>query len=389
MPAVVKNAVLLSMAAVNLLTGAGATAGTPSHRAPVPRCEQFLTPVQGDQILILPREAYGLIRQHSLFRFAQRLREKGTLLKFGFHRQGGGYEAQSAMLKRVLAEIFPESFKEPRATGKVRKIEIDLSDSPLHNNLLQLPFSSTWKDPATLQMARIKPGNPLIPVYDKKTVRQRLRIPETARVLHVYFDGDEMPVLEQLYGMLPEKPDLIIMSPTGHFSPFEDLESFSDMPFRKLSRINEAGADLPTPGILYNDERHRMFELYTAADYAFVIGANNIFEPLRARCPTLIFRGRLLSIPGCGNPVSYYHPVEWNKMAGIAERTGGAISIHEIAEAFRAFPKLFAIDPATIRNPAFTPDTPGGKTPFEIMLDDLERSIRHQINKGTPPLRLR
>ncbi|NDG84941.1 MAG: hypothetical protein EBX52_07885, partial [Proteobacteria bacterium] len=195
---------------------------TPSWAQPVPatppRCEQFLLPVQGDQILVMPREAYEIIRKHSILRLAARLREKGSRLKFIFHSQGGGYDAQSAMLKRVLPEIFPESFSEPQKSVRIRRIEFDLSDSPLHHSLLTLPFSPTWKDTATLQVARLKPGNPLLPADTKRAVRQKLKIPEHAHVLHVYFDGDEMPTLEHLFEFLPVKPDLMILSPTGPFS---------------------------------------------------------------------------------------------------------------------------------------------------------------------------
>jgi len=217
-----------------------------------------------------------------------------------------------------VTEVFNETRAGPKWNRK-HTIHIHLTDSPLRNTPFSLPFSTQWKDPATLQMYRMKAGNPLSPTFSKNQVRKNLGIPESAKVLHVYFDGEEIETLESLYDQLPVKPDILILTPSGSFSPYRQLSHFSDHEFVRLSQL-PSHYDLPT--ILYNDRPHRMLELYSASDYAFVIGANNIFEPLRAHCPTLIYKNWPFGLQ-LTSPISYYHPYYWNEMASIAQETGG------------------------------------------------------------------
>ena len=344
------------------------------------RCDQFLLPVLGNQILVLPKEAYGVLQTHPISKLAESLRSEGSRLHFIFDGAGGGYETQGAMLKRLVSEIFNES-NPGQKWRRTRTIHITLTDSPLRNTPFSLPFDPEWKDPATLQMHRMKAGNPLIPTLAKDQARVNLGIPKSAKVLHVYFDGDEIGTLETLYDKLPVKPDVLILSPSGSFSPYQQLYHFSDHEFIRLSALP---SKYTLPAILYNDRSHRMLELYAASDYAIVIGANNIFEPLRAQCPTLIFKTSFFGFP-FDSPVSYYHPHFWNEMASIAEASGGAIAITRSRDAEKAFNRLFKIDPGSIHHPAFV-KVRGKKSPFQRLLDDLEASIRRQIETGRPPV---
>jgi len=175
------------------------------------------------------------------------------------------------------------------------------------------------------------------------------------------------------------------LSPSGKFSPFSELGHFPNHSILKLSELPTRSASLSAPAIIVNDGRHRMLELYTAADYAFVVGANNIFEPLRAKCPTLVFKSSFLGLLS-STAVSYYHPLQWDRMVRIAESTGGAISIESPSQAPLAYPRLFAIHPPSIRNPAFVRPPSFEKTPFDQMLDDLEASILKQLHTGKPPV---
>jgi hypothetical protein len=214
----------------------------------------------------------------------------------------------------------------------------------------------------------------MIAAVSREAVRRELGIPQTARVLHAYLNSNQMPTLEALNHASPIQADYIIAS----FN--KDLPLEMNIPGYQTSFLSLHPWSRSGKRLILNDQKHRMMELYTAADYAFVIGANNIFEPLRAKCPTLFFKNSWPHLlPGFRSPVSYYHPAEWNHLSAIAERSGGAIGIAHRFEAKDALRRLFQIKPEEIQNPAFTMETPGGPTPFDGMLDALEAHIRIQL----------
>lgn len=362
---------VLSCLALGLL----ASPRTLADSGPLPRCQDFLVPLIGNQIEILPPEAYERIRKHPIQTLAREIEASGFELRFRNYSEYGGYGVQAAMVERVLREIFPRAFSKEDSGVATKGIRIFLYDTPLNTPWWSpLQRSESWNDPGILEMSRIKSGNPMVAAVTREAVRRELGIPQNARVLHAYLNSNQMPTLEALNHASPVQADYIIAS----FN--KDLPLEMDIPGYQTSFLSLHPWSRSGKQLILNDQRHRMMELYTAADYAFVIGANNIFEPLRAKCPTLFFKNSWPHLlPGFRSPVSYYHPAEWKHLAAVAERSGGAIGIAHLFDSKEALRRLFQINPEEIQNPAFTAETPGGSTPFDGLLDALEAHIRIQL----------
>lgn len=358
-----------------------------AHAGPDPRCRQFLTPNYGNQPLILGQEAYDHIRAHPIMKFAQQLHKRKIRLSFeDLSFSSDGYGMQRAMLGVVLPEVFPEAIfnlgDNPSPDSDAIKIKIDLRDTPLHEGIFSLRFDPDWEDESILQMARVKSANPLLVPLSKQGMREALKIPKNLTVASVYMDTTEEGALVRIFSKIKPKPDLVFLS----FSWSTNLGKEKIIPGYQVlslsSRAMEEPHALDQPTIVFNDQKLRMMELYAASDYAIVIGPNNIFEPLRAHCPTLFFRRPwpYFSIfEGLAGPVATYHSLEWNKLATLAEATGGGFGITSTWQVPEVMKKIRALNPDAITNPAFTSYDKNSPVPFDRMLSDIENMIRNKL----------
>jgi hypothetical protein len=131
---------------------------------------------------------------------------------------------------------------------------------------------------------------------------------------------------------------------------------------------------IPGPLIIYNDTRGRLPELYSASDLAIVFGANNFFEPLIAKCPTLLCPGRGADLD--------YSPGAYAQLAETALATRGAAiffadqSVEALHQSYRL---LLQIRPEDLAHPAFVRPASNPLSGFNDLLDDLEEKIRIQV----------
>ena len=343
---------------------------------------------------VLDSRTDGILKKHPITALAGELRNSGIHLTFNLHGaydvdhpSATGYVVQRRMLRRLLQMIFPEAgFPEwlksdltserPVFDPHGREIALDPEDSGL---FLDWGLEHEMLDSREIEMSLLKMGNPQVFELSKSGMREKLGIAPDTRVASIYTSIDGVGDIGKILNRFPEKPEIVFLS----FSSRADLANlkiifpefaalnFSDLTLSELYSNPQAISDRKKKYLIFNDTRGRLPELYAASDYAIVIGANNFFEPLMARCPTLIYSGNL-------DDLGYSIPL-YRTMKAHAEATGGAIDLLWPYDAGAAYSRLVAIRPETIQHPAFTVSPHEKKTGLESLLDRLERKIRNQL----------
>ena len=230
----------------------------------------------------------------------------------------------------------------------------------------------------------LKLGNPEVFHLSKATLRNRYGIGLHQKVLSIYTTQSGIQEIPSLLKAFPNTPDVVFISISNSFpanSIWTLLEGRVDRSFEfiELSEMSAANSrdssgssfrlDVKRTRIVYNDSKGRMPELYAASDYAIVIGANNFFEPLMIKVPTLIVDGKYFN----------YNSAAWTKLKNTALATGGAVSIPRAAPDRGGVKALLKIDASKIEHPAFVIPTGENKTGLHSLLDQIEFLVREQV----------
>ena len=284
-----------------------------------------------------------------------------------------GESIQTKTLIRLLSEIFPGS--RINAPLEPRQLLVML---PLVDNaeLGMDRRSAGFKQSGHLEMSIMKSANPMISTLGRDYARNLFSISPAKKVLSVYTDDQNLSELGVLISRVPvsEKPDVVFLSK----SVLDDggaVVILPKVPGYRMFTLSEVlrEKELLEQGrlIIYNDSKGRMPEIYAASDFAVILAANNIFEPLQAKVPTIFFSGK--EILG-----AYSSPV-FHSMAKVALATGGAIEVEGLDEFTRAYLRLSRIDRSRILHPAFVVPKGEGKSAFTKLLDKIEGEVRHSL----------
>jgi|GEM_PF-3543281 len=344
--------------------------------------------------------AEAILRVHPLHKLSEDFKRTGIRLAFDLDGgleyenriRGAGYPIQRRVLRKILGMAFPGAvFAGPEAGS------LSGANDPVHVNLglidsaLQFDqFELGVIEPASryqIEMSRMKLGNPEVFPYSRAAIRKSLGFPELSRIVSVYSSLEGLYSVDGLLRVMPVKPRYVILSHSSLVSLDEikiRLMNSRDYDFASLRVILSTPKILTDPAyrskegplIIYNDTRGRLPELYSASDLAIVIGANNFFEPLIARCPTLLY-------PGDPDFLDY-SPKAYRQLAETAMATGGAVLFggQRTNDALiRSYQTLLSVNPAKIEHPAFVRGSGTGLSGFNELLDDLEHKIRVQVHE--------
>ena len=350
-------------------------------RYPRPRCNQLLNPLYDEQIFVFSPETYQHIQAHSISTLSRQLLNRHIAIDFKMAKRSGGYFIQGRMFRQLLDEIFPP-LVQPSNHHLQIGIEITIPDSAMYGN------------PATtllthFEMPLLKSGNPLIAPLSKSQVRARLHIPVHAKVATFYTDSTTW--FESALVNIPDKPDVVILSTKELLYSMEDMsdlrEKFPEYQVIELTDL-EKQHDQPNLNqryLILNNTKRRMMELYTASDYAVVIGANNFFEPLQAHCPVIYFKNSIMGNlfrEDANEILDNYLPSSWKLMSDVAHQTHGAIGIIDYFDLPNAIRKIEKIRPEKILHPAFVNPPGRNQSRFDDILDQLEALVREQLEEN-------
>ena len=333
---------------------------------------------------------HSVLQSHSIHQLARDLQKHDIRLNFELDGDydiernvvGAGYPIQRRVLRRLLSLAFPDAtFVEAKVSdlldGTRTSIRFKLLDHALQDEEFELGVREP-KTPTEVEMTRMKLGNPEVYSYSQDQVRTHFGFPQEAKILSIYTSNSGIQEVDRILSGLPNPPDRVILSYSYLASLDEvkkwfknsskyDFVSLTDSK-KKLRRTKRG------PLIVYNNTRGRLPELYSASDFAIVIGPNNFFEPLIAHCPTLIY-------PGNPDRFNYSIPA-YTQLAEVAIASHGALILGSgsTSQELKAlWTKLTTFDRTQIIHPAFSRGLRGGKIGLEKLLDDLESKIRFQI----------
>ncbi|NDG85383.1 MAG: hypothetical protein EBX52_10170 [Proteobacteria bacterium] len=350
--------------------------------------------------------AEAILRVHPIHKLSEDFKKKGIRLVFDLDGglefesriSGAGYPIQRRSLQKILKMAFPEaafsSAVDAAPTGGIEPLPVNLGliDSALQFDQFELGVL----EPASryqVEMSRMKLGNPEVFSYSRSEIRKKLGFPLSDRIVSVYSSMEGLYGLHAMLRLMPEKPQIVILSHSTLMSLDEiktlfgnarsyDFASLKVVLSRPEILTDAALRSKDCPLIIYNDTRGRLPELYAASDLALVIGANNFFEPLIAKCPTLLYPGSLDWLD--------YSPRAYRQLAETAVATGGAVLYggeHTREALTRAYEKLLMVNPSSIQHPAFVRPRNTGLSGFNALLDDLEEKIRSQVHTRLKALR--
>ena len=342
----------------------------------IPNCDQFLTPVYGEQILIFNPLTYEHIQQHSISKLISLLQKKQIAIDFIVKRNSmEGYQMQGNMLARIVQKLFPPLSRKNKS--RTIKIEVKIIESALKGRTK----SELLTD---FEMSLLKSGSPFVAPLSKTQVRAEFNIPKDAKVAAFYADDEYM--FKSAFSALRSKPEIVILSTKetlfltemlhAEFPEYE-LASLTDLEKQKSLKIFQR------PTLILNDTKRRMMEVYTASDYAVVIGSNNIFEPLQSARPTIYFKNHLSKNTGTeymSAILSGYNTQFWKIMDQTASKTHGTIGITEFHELPGAIEQIEKIRPQDILHPAFVTPEGSSQSRFNDILDQIEALVRQELN---------
>ena len=347
----------------------------------VSRCDQFLNPLYGEQILIFDPQTYAHIQKHSLSRLARQLHDQNIIIDFDLPSGSSGYFIQGKMLERVLDILFPPVPFYTLPYEHFIQIRLRITDSALSG----VPESLELTD---FEMPLLKRGNPLIAPLSKKQIRTHFHIPDSAKVVTFYSSATSW--FKSALAKIPVQPDVVILSKRGIEYDEDDIAEFERaLPGYRAITLTDLEAKYDSfrlkqhqRYLILNNTKRRMMELYTASDYVVVIGANNIFEPLQAHCPLIYFKHSIMGNLFEENEneiLENYYPPALRLMSNVVNATRGAVGIIDFSDIPGAIGKIEKIRSKDILHPAFV--IPFGRTqsPFDDILDQLEKLIRSQL----------
>ena len=351
---------------------------------PLPRCEQLLNPLYGNQILVFSPQTYEHIQRHSISQLAHRLHEQRINVSFSLNKSSGGYLIQGSMLERLLIEIFPPLQKSGQEIRDTLEIGISVVDSALRGNFYE-------KIPNHFEMTLLKSGNPLVAPLSKKQLKTEFNIPMNAKIASFYVDGVED--FERAFSAIEpssQPKNIILSAKYTSFSKTYFKNKFPKYEVITLSELIDQKNWKPESDrhLILNNTSLRMAEVYTASDYAVVIGSNNIFEPLQNSRPVIYFKNNFVehilatwSRPLGNSILTEYDPRAWKIMGNTADRTQGALGITNIYELPRAIHRIERISPKKILHPAFVIPKERVQSRFDDILDQIEELIETQLKQ--------
>ena len=350
-------------------------------RPPIQRCDQFLKPTYSKQVLVFSSQTYAPIQNHPIHQLARQLQEKKIRLVFESAQSLDGYIIQGKMLYRLIQEIFPTLPIHLDPPEHQIKIRLNIDDTALRGRM-PTPYLNDF------EMSRLKSGNPFIAPLSKQQVRTELNIPTDSKVVSFYADSELF--FERAFFAISSKPQIVILSTkkTSLKNASRLSRNFRDYQIIELTQLQKQKSFIdPTQKyIIFNDSKYRMMEVYTASDYAVVVGSNNIFEPLQNSRPVIYFKNDWMEsalgtwIGLFGNSIlTGYDPKVWRKNTDTADETHGAIGINHYSELSKAMKKAEKIRPEDILHPAFVVPEENAQSNFDDILDQLERLIRFQL----------
>jgi hypothetical protein len=331
-----------------------------------------------------------VLRAHSISQLEQELQKRDIRLNFELDENGdiernvvgAGYPIQKRVLRRLLSLAFPDAtFVEARISdlldGTRTTIRFKLRDQALQDDEFALGIREL-RSPIVVEMTRMKLGNPEIYHYSREEVRAHFGFANDSKILSLYTSNSGVSEIDRILSGIPDSPDFVILS-YSYLTGLDEIKKWfknsSKYDFVKLSDFKKPIRRTKRgPLIVYNDTRGRLPELYSASDFAMVIGPNNFFEPIIAHCPTLIY-------PGNPNRFNYSIPA-YTQLAEVAVSTHGALILgsgFSTQELIDLWNRLSKLDRTKMTHPAFSNGIRGGRIGLEKLLDDLEAKVRLQI----------
>jgi hypothetical protein len=304
-------------------------------------------------------------------------------------RFGGlsGEDIQAHFMARVVKELLPEA--EIRGghirSGPSGQIELKIVDAAESGDL----GSRGAQLGRDLQMFDIKMANPGGIRLNRDDVRQALGLTDQHRVVSLnnsFYNRREsvFGLVDQVFKGAPREGAVVILS---RGSAFGDIEvdaltrSFPRAVILKLSQLD--GRPLPADRqvILINNTKGQMNAVYAASDLNVAAGAINMSEPIRQRTPTLFFS----AVDEAGAHMPYLHdyaPAVYERMARVAEATGGAQRVESARDLSQAVRQALERPPRAQLEPYLASDPDSGVTPISGMLRGLERALDHGTDRS-------
>ena len=234
-----------------------------------------------------------------------------------------GEQIQAIFLKRLIAATFPDAtFFSPAAPGQ-KSVAIHVTDSAV----LWADGSQTRHRIRQIEMADLKAANPGPEAVARTKLRSLMGLPPGSVVASIYASYRTDPI--QAFAMAEKVLDAgfadvaIVSHPLAaeldgvRADRSAEVGGIRERHFIRASTI-ERGSLLPGRRyVVVNDLKGRMPSIHGAADYAVVLGAANVFEPLNAGTPTLFM----------ADGEANYDRARWQEIATAATATGGAYGV--------------------------------------------------------------
>ncbi|MEM7646413.1 MAG: hypothetical protein AAF203_05850 [Pseudomonadota bacterium] len=341
----------------------------------------------------LTPEAEAALVQHKIYRWARSFPDGGREFHFKFYigldgkfqikaDKGKGEAIQAQAVKRYLEFLFPNAtfgVSDHKAAYKTN-ISFWLDDIA--------EGAKPGKDirpEEILEMGILKSGNPGLTVESGTSLRKKLGIPKSKRILHMYVQNEKMgykrlkPIIESVVGsyqfdtLIISFGNLIEAGPP--LSRIESLARAGDFAsfFRSMGELKGKSAiDLASdnePKLVFNNTRGLMLPLYSLSDLAFVVGPIDFFQPITVGIPTvLMLEPETMDYSG-------YDEVRAKELTDIASQSPGFTEIKTVEEIPAALQQV--LSDGTPVNPAFLEIS--GNSPFQQMLDHLMVRISEQL----------
>jgi hypothetical protein len=331
------------------------------------------------------------LMDHPLFDLSRNKMKSGDSIYFYFangfekenweiRRSEKGEGLQALAIKKYLEFLFPQARfgirPLPDELHNFKQIKLSFRDSAEMS--FGLPINMYYH---TLEMTRLKAGNPgnLSGVRDR--IRTKLNIPHDLKIVSVYVADTSVLEFGRLTWILEQlKPDFdVIMFSSGmHLFPSiierlpKHLQREKASPqitknFRLLSSIDFAKDDLKDL-LLFNDTVGLMPYVHALADLSVVVGPCNFFESLNVGTKTIS-----LQAPGTSRN---YNPLALDEMSEVARQSGG----FTVAYTWTDF-KHWRQELADLNTPVAPAFVGGRGSAFQKVLDDLLRVIGSQVKE--------
>lgn len=254
-----------------------------------------------------PTELAVAIDRHPV---TERIRARfGTGHGLAFQLEGkadfGGWLIQGEFLLKVISHVFPQAIIVDQHERSHSAIQVELIDSTQWNRL----------NPSKFDMSDLKILNQGPVRLEKTVLRLQMGLPVNSRIISAYENVkssiDQKRLIQNLFDK--DLVDIVILSSQTDGRTHSRWGWHKEVPLITSEKwLQLSPTDRPKRAIIFNETRHRLPYMHTAADVVIVMGQANVFEAIHAGRPTYIDE---FATNGFGKQ-------GWARMVTAAQRTG-------------------------------------------------------------------